>query len=276
MRPVVWAIGGIDPSGGAGLYQDLRVMEWAGVHPMGIPTSLTAQNIGGVQGVLPVEPDFFLLMAKTLLERHPPAAVKIGLLPEPLVSALLTVLASLPSETVVAVDPIVRFGSGDPFLETASFRESAHRLFQDADLVFPNAVEAEVLLGEPVVPSREGILAAARTIVDRYGPRAVYLKGGHIPGPVRTDVFVNSRRSFFLDEPEVSLPALHGGGCTLGSLLVSALALHPKTPPEGLFPKVRKIFQEALLLESSRPGDNRRTLEAFFSRGMDTEISRFL
>ncbi|EQD80700.1 Phosphomethylpyrimidine kinase type-1 domain protein, partial [mine drainage metagenome] len=49
--PVVWAIGGIDPSGGAGIYQDLKVMSWSGVHPMGIPVALTSQNIDHVREV---------------------------------------------------------------------------------------------------------------------------------------------------------------------------------------------------------------------------------
>ncbi len=263
--PVIWAIGGIDPSGGAGIYQDLKVLSWSRVHPMGLPVALTAQNIDGVSGVMAVAPDFFLRMAGALFEKHPPAGVKVGLLPELISIAVVGVLRDLPDDVFVAVDPIFRFGSGDAFLDESSFRTMAHRLFPLADLVLPNIPEAEILLGHPLLPGDSGLRKGALELRDLYGPASVYLKGGHRQGRVRTDVFIDKDRSFSLDRPEVSLPSLHGGGCTLASLLISEIVKNPSSPVRDLLESSRDIFQRALLWESSRPGSGRRTFEEFFS-----------
>ncbi|BAM05838.1 hydroxymethylpyrimidine/phosphomethylpyrimidine kinase [Leptospirillum ferrooxidans] len=263
--PVVWAIGGIDPSGGAGIYQDLKVMSWSGVHPMGIPVALTSQNIDHVREVLSVDPDFILRMAGALLERHPPRGVKVGLLPEHALSAVIGILNDLDDDVFVAVDPIFRFGSGDPFLDEASFREMATCIFPLADMVLPNIPEAEVLLGSPLLPGASGLMDGALKIRDLYGPVSVYLKGGHREGRVRTDVFVDQTGCFVLDRNEVNIPSLHGGGCTLASLLVSEIVRSPDSPIRDLLDSPRNIFQRALEWESSRPGNERRTFERFFS-----------
>jgi len=263
--PVVWAIGGIDPSGGAGIYQDLKVMSWSGVHPMGLPAALTAQNIDHVNGVMAVDPDFFTRMARTLYEKHPPVAVKVGLLPVAISKAVIGVLKGLPEDVFLAVDPIFRFGSGGSFLEEAAFREMAHQIFPLADLVLPNIPEAEVLLGHPLLPGVSGLEKGALELRELYAPAAVYLKGGHRQEQVRTDVFVDGEGAFFLDRPEVPVPFLHGGGCTLASLLVSEIARSPLSPLRNLLSSPRDIFQRALLWEATRPGSGRRTFEDFFS-----------
>lgn len=264
-QPVVWAIGGIDPSGGAGIYQDMKVISWSGLHPMGLPVALTAQNIDHVSGVMDVDPDFFLRMAGTLFERHPPGGVKVGLLPESVSSPVIEVLKGLPHDVFVAVDPIFRFGSGDHFLEEDSFRKMARRIFPLADLVLPNIPEAEVLLGQSLPPGVMGLRSGALKIMELYGPCSVYLKGGHRRGEVRTDVFVDQEGAFFLERPEIDISSLHGGGCTLASLVISEIVKNPSSPVRDLLDWPRDTFQRALLWESARPGSGRRTFEAFFS-----------
>jgi hydroxymethylpyrimidine/phosphomethylpyrimidine kinase len=58
---------------------------------------------------------------------------------------------------------------------------------------------------------------------------------------------------------------LHGGGCTLASLLISEIVRSPDSPVRDLLDAPRNIFQRALEWESSRPGNERRTFERFFS-----------
>jgi hydroxymethylpyrimidine/phosphomethylpyrimidine kinase len=233
---------------------------------MGFPVVLTAQNIDHVSGVMAVDPDFFLRMAGTLFERHPPVGVKVGLLPDAVSNAVIEVLKELPDDVFVAVDPVFRFGSGDPFLEENAFREMAHRILPLADLVFPNIPEAEVLLGQPLSPGVAGLHSGALMIRDLYGPGSVYLKGGHREGQVRTDVFVDEGGAFFLDRPEISIISLHGGGCTLASLVISEIVKNPSSPVRDLLNSSRDTFQQALSWEATRPESGRRTFERFFSR----------
>lgn len=263
-RDPVWVFAGVDPSGGAGLHQDLRVLAALGLEARGIPTSLTVQNVREVRRVFPVPPGLFCEMTDALREVETPAGIRVGLLPEPLFEPLSSFLSELSSHVPVFLDPIFRFGTGDPFLDAGVYRTLANRIFPHASLVIPNLPEASLLLGREVVPSEKEMREAAIEILSRYGPGAVYIKGGHAPGEEKTDVYVSSQESLSLSYPAVSLPALHGGGCTLASLLLGCRLTLEKAPWSFVVRRARNIFQKALEWEASRSGDGRRTLQAAF------------
>ena len=54
---IVLTIAGSDPSGGAGIQQDLRAIESLGCYGASVITALTTQNTLGVQSVMPVPAD---------------------------------------------------------------------------------------------------------------------------------------------------------------------------------------------------------------------------
>ncbi len=54
----VLIIAGSDPSAGAGIQQDLKVVTLLGAYGLTVITALTAQNTMGVQEVQPVDPGF--------------------------------------------------------------------------------------------------------------------------------------------------------------------------------------------------------------------------
>ena len=54
---IVLTIAGSDPSGGAGIQQDLRTIESLGCYGASVITALTTQNTLGVQSVMPVPAD---------------------------------------------------------------------------------------------------------------------------------------------------------------------------------------------------------------------------
>ncbi|MHB1925982.1 MAG: bifunctional hydroxymethylpyrimidine kinase/phosphomethylpyrimidine kinase [Leptospirillum sp.] len=263
-RDPVWVFAGVDPSGGAGLHQDLRVLTALGLEARGVPTSLTVQNVREVRRVFPVPPGLFCEMTDALREVESPAGIRVGLLPETLFEPLSSFLSELPLQVPVVLDPIFRFGTGAPFLDAGVYRALAIRIFPQASLVIPNLPEASLLLGREVDPSEKEMREAAMEILARYGPGAVYLKGGHAPGEVKIDVYVSSQDNLSLSYPAVSLPALHGGGCTLASLLLGCRLTLEKAPWTFVVRHARNIFQKALEWEASRPGDGRRTLQAAF------------
>jgi hydroxymethylpyrimidine/phosphomethylpyrimidine kinase len=57
-----------------------------------------------------------------------------------------------------------------------------------------------------------------------YGPRAVLMKGGHLPGDTVTDLLVTAEGVARFDAPRVASRATHGTGCTLASALACGLA----------------------------------------------------
>lgn len=260
----IWVLAGVDPSGGAGLHQDLRVLSALGVMAKGIPTSLTAQNIREVRRVFPVSTDVFREMLQALLDVERPAAIKVGLLPETLITEFLSLSDAISSGIPVVLDPIFRFGSGDPFQDPDSFQAMAHRIFPHVSLVTPNLPEASALLGREILSNKEDMRGAAEEILFRFGGGAVYLKGGHGGGKEKIDLFVTREEILELTYPSLPVSALHGGGCTLASLLTGCRVMAPESSWATVVRQAREIFQSALDREIRRPGGPRRTLDAVF------------
>ena len=55
--PDVLVCSGLDPSGGAGMIADVRVIDDLGCRPTGVVTALTVQNTTGVVGCHASDPD---------------------------------------------------------------------------------------------------------------------------------------------------------------------------------------------------------------------------
>ena len=66
---------------------------------------------------------------------------------------------------------------------------------------------------------------AARRI-QRLGPKAVLIKGGAMPGPLRgTDVWFDGQHLETLSASPIDTPNTHGTGCTLAAAITAHLAL---------------------------------------------------
>ena len=79
-KPRILTIAGSDPSGGAGIQADLKVIALLGGYGTSVITALTAQNTEGVQGVLPVPPFFVKKQLQSVLSDIDVDAVKTGML----------------------------------------------------------------------------------------------------------------------------------------------------------------------------------------------------
>ena len=72
-------IGGLDPTGGAGLLADARTAWHHEFHPAAIVTALTAQGDKGVTWWEPVAPAHVVEQLEAVLFGSPVAAVKLGM-----------------------------------------------------------------------------------------------------------------------------------------------------------------------------------------------------
>ena len=78
---IVLTIAGSDPSGGAGIQQDLRTIESLGCYGASVITALTTQNTRGVQSVMPVPADVVKSQLEAVLSDLDVKAIKIGQIP---------------------------------------------------------------------------------------------------------------------------------------------------------------------------------------------------
>jgi hydroxymethylpyrimidine/phosphomethylpyrimidine kinase len=223
-------IAGSDPSAGAGIQQDLKVVTLLGGYGLTVITALTIQNTTGVSAVHPVDPDLVAAQLEAVFQDIRVDAVKVGMLAtEAIVRAVAAKLRRHPVPHLV-LDPVLAASDGTPLLSDAGMEVMKQELFPLATLVTPNLAEASRLTGG-VVGTLEDMEAAAR-LLQPMGPGQVLIKGGHLPGdPI--DLFFDGKNSYQLPGVRLLQPHTHGTGCALASALAALLA-QGRAVPEAL------------------------------------------
>jgi hydroxymethylpyrimidine/phosphomethylpyrimidine kinase len=225
---IALSIAGSDPTGGAGLQADLQVFRALGVHGAGVVTALTVQDTAVVHRVLPAFPNVVLEQIRTLLDDVTPDAVKLGMLASDDVARSVQLgLEQLdPARGVpIVIDPVLEASDGTALLERRAWSTLEH-LIGRASIVTPNLPEAAALTGCDV-STREGVEAAAASLVTNLGANAVLVTGGHSEGAPDDLLALRTGGSAsfeWLAGERVEAGPVHGTGCALASAIAAHLA----------------------------------------------------
>lgn len=216
------AIGGLDPTGGAGLLLDAFVLAAAGYAPATAVTLLSAQNSASFLGAWPVAPALLRAQLEAVAAEGALAAVKIGALGS--VRLAETVAAWLRdggAENVV-LDPVLAASSGGPLIDDG--RAAVAALAPQLAVITPNAAEAALLSGLAVADLASAARAAA-ALAERLGC-AVVVSGLREPGSaLATDVLARGHDVSFVPHALVEVQGeVRGTGCMLAGALACALA----------------------------------------------------
>jgi hydroxymethylpyrimidine/phosphomethylpyrimidine kinase len=222
--PIALTIAGSDPSGGAGIQADLKTFTAHGVYGASIITALTAQNTCGVRGVHAVPANFIRLQAEALAADLAVSAVKTGMIGDvATLDAVVEILMPRPFGPLV-VDPVMVATSGDVLLAPEAIAAVRVRLVPLATLLTPNLLEAAKLLDVAPAYSVAEMERQARALLE-FGPQAVLLKGGHMPGDEAIDVLAAQTGVTRFARPRIATQNTHGTGCTLSAAITAGLAV---------------------------------------------------
>jgi len=239
--PCVLTIGGLDPSGGAGLAADVRAARTAEAFACPVAAAWTVQSTAGLRAAQALSPRDLLAQVREVAAHQRIRTAKIGALgSEANVRAVATWLWKRP-ELPVVVDPVILPSRGSArLLPNDALVAMRERLVPRATLVTPNAAEASALTGLRV-RSLEDACDAAYAIVE-LGAGACLVKGGHVAPRAEeaVDVLVlRSERVLVLRVPRLRVPPVHGTGCTLASLIAGRLAHEQRAGEEAVVRAVR-------------------------------------
>jgi hydroxymethylpyrimidine/phosphomethylpyrimidine kinase len=216
--PIVLAIGGHDPGGGAGIQADIESISANGCHATTVVTCLTVQDSCNLSALQPVSPASVRAQMEAVLNDCPVAVIKIGLIGDPAIAfALVRVLDAYPRIPVV-FDPVLAAGGGRNLANRALVEIIVDQLLPRCSLITPNSPEARRLC-QADLP----LETAARLLLSK-GTKAVLITGTHEQsGPVSNRLY---NTSGLLDASEWErLPdEYHGSGCTLTSAIAAGLA----------------------------------------------------
>ncbi len=221
MAAVALAIGGSDPSGGAGIQADLKTFHQFGVYGEAVLSLLTVQNTRGLSCVEHVSGQMIEAQIRAVLEDIPPQAVKTGALGTVAAVEVIAQLAKTFSFPLV-VDPVMIGKHGTRLLTPKAEERMKRELLPHAWLVTPNIPEAESLAGMEI--RDEDAMAAAGKRILEFGCRAVLVKGGHLEGEP-ADILHSGTDLIRFWGRRVASKHTHGTGCTYAAAITAGLAL---------------------------------------------------
>lgn len=113
-RPALLLVGGIDPTGQAGLARDIAACHAMDVTPCPVPTALTVQTSRDVEAVEGTRPALLQRMMEAALDEHDIQYAKIGAIVDPEQSMAIARVAA-EHDLRLVVDPVLRSSSGSTF-----------------------------------------------------------------------------------------------------------------------------------------------------------------
>lgn len=223
MRPRALTIAGHDPTGGAGVLQDVRTFEVCGVWGLAAVTAVTAQDPARVRAWETVAPSLLRAQVEAAARSAAPRATKTGMLGTP---EAVEVVAELVEEAALGplvLDPVLIASSGDALSVPGLAGRIGDLLLPLATIVTPNVDEAAALTGVEA-GDVVGMRRAAGALVE-MGARAALVTGGHLTGSDAVDVLLDDAGEWHeLRAPRLPGRGDHGTGCVLSAAIAAHLA----------------------------------------------------
>ncbi|MET0066591.1 MAG: hydroxymethylpyrimidine/phosphomethylpyrimidine kinase [Candidatus Thiodiazotropha sp.] len=220
-RPVVLAIGGHDPIGGAGIQADIEAIGSNGCHAATVVTCLTVQDTCNVRKLIPTPVEILLEQARAVLSDCLVSAIKIGLLGNAEAAQAVADLIGDHPRIPVVFDPVLAAGGGSDLANDRLLQVIRSDLLPRCHLLTPNTHEAFRLSGQnqDFDPDR-----CAQTLLES-GARAILLTGTHDTRDAHQVIhrLYRGGEPLWLSRWPRLEGEYHGSGCTLASAIAAAL-----------------------------------------------------
>lgn len=244
----VLAIGGSDPSGGAGIQADQKTLTEIGVYGYTAVTAVTVQNSRGATSYDVLSSKLLRDQINAILDDGEIQGVKTGMLGNP--EHVLDV-ANLITKNAInysIIDPVIKASSGKHLVTETTVEAMKEKLLPLGFMVTPNIDEASYLSGIKI-ESENDLLKAAR-IIEKTGVQWVLIKGGHIDGDFAVDLLYDGNQDYFFRAKKVRAENVRGTGCMMASAICAYLVkgYDPYESVNRAKTYVRNKISNALLL----------------------------
>lgn len=211
---IVMSIAGVDPSGGAGVFADLKTFQAIGVYGTGIVTALTAQNPYKFFSTQPVSEEYICEQIDSVMDTYDVEFVKTGMLYSPEIIRLVAEKIN-EYDLKAVVDPVMVATSGGNLTREDIADAFNKYLLPKSILTTPNVSEAEKLSGMDINNEEDAIKATE--LIDCN----CFITGGHLNGVnvINIDDEITVKKQQLIETEN-----LHGSGCNLSSAITAYLA----------------------------------------------------
>lgn len=213
---IVMSIAGVDPSGGAGIFADIKTFQALGVYGTGIVTALTAQNPQKMYSLKAIETSYVEEQIDAILDTYNVEYIKTGMLYS--TDIIKSVSKKIREYNLKAVvDPVMVATSGGELAKNDLSQNLLKYLLPKAILTTPNVSEAEKLTNIKITNEEE-----AKKACEKLGKTCNnIITGGHLNG-INT-INIDGTTSIF-KQKLLKTDNLHGSGCNFSAAIVSYLS----------------------------------------------------
>ena len=213
---IVMSIAGVDPSGGAGIFADIKTFQALGVYGTGIVTALTAQNPQKMYSLKAIETSYVEEQIDAILDTYNVEYIKTGMLYS--TDIIKSVSKKIREYNLKAVvDPVMVATSGGELAKNDLSQNLLKYLLPKAILTTPNVSEAEKLTNIKITNEEE-----AKKACEKLGKTCnTIITGGHLNG-INT-INIDGSTSIF-KQKLLKTDNLHGSGCNFSAAIVSYLS----------------------------------------------------
>lgn len=233
----VLVVAGFDPSGGAGIILDSKVLRTLGCYGLVAITSITVQNSKKVYSIKSLDPVFFEEQIRKILDdvgTETINAVKIGLINDlKIAQALKKILEEYKLKNIV-FDTVLSSTSGYKFVDDKLLEFIKNEFLNLCDVVTPNKSETEKIFNVHIGLNNnidEKIIEQVRRKMESFGLKNCIIKGGHISYEKAEDVLIMKENVIKLSAEKInSTDSIRGTGCLFSSALSAFLAKDYELP----------------------------------------------
>ncbi|WP_334020887.1 thiamine phosphate synthase [Alteromonas sp. S015] len=218
--PVVWCVGGVDSSGGAGVTRDAITLADLNVHACVLTTQLTVQSNAVLLSKETTSTSALNQQWQVLFEDTPARAIKIGAIANDVQALLLCArIQTMPDPRPFVVwDPVLSTSSGGVLSELSE--SVIDELLNTVDIVTPNIDELAWLTHLPV-SDETSMLTAINRLMSK-GAKRVYVKCGHAHWQDNVcDIYACASHILRFNQQKYDNGNLRGTGCMLASALAA-------------------------------------------------------
>lgn len=212
---VVMSIAGVDPSGGAGIFADIKTFQAIGVYGTGVITAITAQNPNKVYGIKPINKECIAKQIDSVIECYNITYIKTGMLYS---KDILDVVSKKIEEynLKAVVDPVMVATAGGNLSMSNTIKSFKENLLKNAFFTTPNVEEACKLTDINILDKEDAIKASLKLGKTCNN----IITGGHLDGI--NVVNIDGEISIYKQEL-IKTNNTHGTGCNFSSAIVSYL-----------------------------------------------------
>ncbi|HIJ85592.1 MAG: Bifunctional hydroxymethylpyrimidine kinase/phosphomethylpyrimidine kinase [Magnetococcales bacterium] len=219
----VLTIAGTDPTCGAGMPLDIRMINHLGGIPQAAVSAITVQDTAQVSIVHPLPGNLVAQQMRAALDDIGVDCIKLGMLATAdIVTAVVATLELYPNIPIVA-DPVLAGTGGGVLLDPEGLDLWRRFLLPRVTLVTPNLPEAHILVADR---PQNNTFSTQESLAAALASRgcSVLLKGGHAEGMEVVDLLWHQGHATRHRHPRLPGISFHGTGCALAAAIATFLA----------------------------------------------------